>query len=668
MRRERDSRLKTWLLAAAALCLCAVVLRNLGVTSPVLASVWDEAYNATEFFVVAACGLRAWRSAGTERTGWAVLALGLLGFAAGDVYYTVALQDLASPPYPSPADAGYLSIYPAAYVALVLLLRARAGRVSSTLWLDGLVCGLAVAGVGAALVFGVVASTDGPLATVATNLAYPLGDLTLLAFTIAVMVITGRRAGSTWTLLGLAFAVWAVADSVYLYQTAVGTYREYTMLDTIWSALYFLIGLAAWRPAKRLDARRLRGGMLALPAGCSLVALGMLALDHYSRQNGLAIWLASGAILAAIVRFGLTFRENLRTLSASETDALTDALTGLGNRRALLQDLESAVAAARPGRAAVLALFDLDGFKAYNDSFGHPAGDALLTRLGRNLAVAVEGSATAYRMGGDEFCLLATDVEGEADGLLAAAAAALSERGERFAIGCSSGAVRLPLEADEAADALRIADQRMYADKRGGRRSIDETVHEVLLRVAAEHDVALRDHVDDVARLAEAVGRELGLDAAELTELGRAATLHDIGKVAIPDAILHAPRALDEAEWEYMRQHTIIGERIIGGAPGLLDVAWIVRSSHERHDGRGYPDGLSGDEIPLAASIVSVCDAYDAMVTERAYRAARSPEEALAELRRCAGTQFHPGVVAALVRVLRRIEAPVRPRILERSL
>jgi putative nucleotidyltransferase with HDIG domain len=179
-------------------------------------------------------------------------------------------------------------------------------------------------------------------------------------------------------------------------------------------------------------------------------------------------------------------------------------------------------------------------------------------------------------------------------------------------------------------------------------------VHHVLLRVAAEHDGALRDHVDDVAELAEAVAQELGLDATDVVDVRRAAALHDIGKVAIPDAILHAPRALDAAEWEYMRQHTIIGERIITAAPGLAAVAAIVRSSHERYDGRGYPDRLAGEEIPLGARIVAVCDTYDAIVSDRSYRAGRSPEEALAELRRCAGTQFDPRVVEVASRVLQR--------------
>jgi two-component system cell cycle response regulator len=632
-------------------CLGAVLLRTLGVVPPVLAGAWDDAYNACELLVVAACALRAARTSGAERAAWAVLSCGLLGYAAGDIYWTVALDDLASAPYPSPADAGYLSIFPAAFAALVLLLRARGGRPPAALWLDGLVCGLAVAASGAALVFDVVASTDGTLATVVTNLAYPLGDLTLLAFVAMAMFVTGWRAGATWRLLALAFGVWAVADTIYLYQTAVGTYREYTVLDTSWPAAYVLIGFAAWTPARRLDARRLRGATLAFPATMTLVALGLLVLDHYRELNAVALWLACGAVAVAIVRFALTFRDNLRMLRSSEAEASTDALTGLGNRRALLRD----VGAALSEPSAALVLLDLDGFKTYNDRFGHHAGDALLTRLGRELARV----GAAYRMGGDEFCLLVTEPRESLDALGARAAAALSESGEQFTIGCSFGTVRLGREAQTASEALRMADQRMYAHKRSGRPSTDELVHRVLLHVAAEHDGELRDHVDDVAELAEAVGRELGLDEQTLTDVRRAATLHDIGKIAIPDAILQAPRALTDDEWQYMRRHTIIGERIINAAPGLSRVAGMVRSSHERYDGAGYPDNLAGDAIPLGSRIVSVCDAYDAMVTDRAYRAARPLPDALAELSRCAGTQFDPHVVAAFTAILARDAAPV---------
>jgi putative nucleotidyltransferase with HDIG domain len=172
------------------------------------------------------------------------------------------------------------------------------------------------------------------------------------------------------------------------------------------------------------------------------------------------------------------------------------------------------------------------------------------------------------------------------------------------------------------------------------------------MSVVREQDGALGDHVETVAGLAEEVGVVLGLDDAELAHLRQAAALHDIGKVAIPDAIIQAPRALTGEEWAYIRQHTVIGARIIGSVPEMVPVAQIVRSSHERWDGAGYPDGLAGEDIPLGARIVTVCDSFEAMVAARPYRAARPEHEALAELERCAGGQFDPAVVRAFAAVL----------------
>src|SRR3954454_23826771 len=264
---------------------------------------------------------------------------------------------------------GYLSIYPGSYVALVLLPRARAGRIPSSLWLDGLISSLAVAALGAALVFGVVANTDGSLAGVATNLAYPLGDLALLAFVVGVITVTGWRPGRTWVLIAFGFGLFAVIDTIYLYQVARDTYVEDRILDAGWPAMYVLVAFAAWQPQRRLDARILRGGaMLALPAGSAVVALGLLLFDHYVELNDVALRLASASVLAVVVRFALTFRANLRMLRASEDEATTDALIGLGNRRALVRDLERAADEAADD-THVLALFDLDGFKSYNDAF-----------------------------------------------------------------------------------------------------------------------------------------------------------------------------------------------------------------------------------------------------------------------------------------------------------
>lgn len=184
-----------------------------------------------------------------------------------------------------------------------------------------------------------------------------------------------------------------------------------------------------------------------------------------------------------------------------------------------------------------------------------------------------------------------------------------------------------------------------------------------LLRSLGRREPELHEHVCGVADLAIAVGRRLGMDERGLDLLARAAELHDLGKLAVPDAVLHKPAGLDGEEWELMRRHTVIGERMLVAVPELAPVAPLVRASHERYDGAGYPDGLAGDEIPLGARIVAVCDAFEAMTADRSYRTPVSQEEALAELRRCGGTQFDPDVVEAFceeaTRAQRRIPAPL---------
>jgi HD-GYP domain-containing protein (c-di-GMP phosphodiesterase class II) len=172
------------------------------------------------------------------------------------------------------------------------------------------------------------------------------------------------------------------------------------------------------------------------------------------------------------------------------------------------------------------------------------------------------------------------------------------------------------------------------------------------MQILCERDPELRDHTDDVGLLAVQVARRMGLGAEQLDEIARGAELHDIGKVAVPETILHKPGPLDEDEWRLMRQHTIIGERILAAAPALRPVAALVRSSHERWDGTGYPDRISGHDIPLGARIISVCDAFDAMRQKRSYAPSMSEADALEELRRCAGTQFDPDVIDIFVALI----------------
>jgi diguanylate cyclase (GGDEF)-like protein len=340
-------------------------------------------------------------------------------------------------------------------------------------------------------------------------------------------------------------------------------------------------------------------------------------------------------------------------------DALTDALTGLGNRRKLVEDLARELPLAGPARPLGVLICDLDGFKLYNDAFGHPAGDVLLARLGHRLHQAIGEAGSAYRLGGDEFCVIAPlGVEG-IEPLASRMVEALSERGNGFDVGASVGGVVAAGELTTVEAALRAADQRLYASKSTGRRSAARQAADALLQALHERQPELLDHLHGVGDLVQAVGERMGLAGDELDVLRQAGELHDLGKVAIPDSILSKPGPLDESEWEFVRQHPLVGQRIIAAAPALAQVGKLVRASHERFDGSGYPDGRAGEEIPLGARIIAVCDAYDAMIGPRPYRLGMSDELALDELRRCAGEQFDPAIVEVFcaVRAQQRAEA-----------
>ena len=608
----------------------------------------DWVYDGIIIGAAVACLLRA-AMVRRERWPWFAMGLGIAAWGAGELHYSLVISKLEEPPFPSVGDALYLLFYPASYATLVMLVRSRVPSFQRSLWLDGAIGALAVAALAAAVAFEPIlaASGESALAT-AVNLAYPLGDLLLLAFVVGIFGLTGWRPGRDWLLLGAALMLGAGGDVAYLYESATDSYAAAGVIDAMWPASALALAWAAWqRPSSR--ERMTLGGrrMLVVPAVCGLAAILLRTVDHFDRLNDFSVILATAALVFVIVRMALTFRENLDMLERSRADALTDALTGLGNRRRLMVDLDRELRHATVEDPRVLVLFDLEFFKRYNDVYGHPAGDALLARLGGKLAAAVEPFGHAYRMGGDEFCAIVRAERPGIDTILAVALSALSERGEGFEVASSYGTVVLPHEAADASLALQIADQRMYAQKAERPASVNRQTRDVLLQVLQEREPDLHEHLQSVADLALAVGRRLAMTPDELDVLARAAELHDVGKMAIPDAILNKPGALDEEEWAFMRRHTIFGERILSAAPALLPVAKLVRSSHERWDGAGYPDRLVGEEIPLGARIIAVCDAFHAMISNRPYRQGMNMEAALAELRRCAGRQFDPTVVKA---------------------
>jgi HD-GYP domain-containing protein (c-di-GMP phosphodiesterase class II)/GGDEF domain-containing protein len=443
----------------------------------------DLVYHAIEVAAVAACVVRAARHR-RERTSWAMIAAAIASFTIGDLYYTLAFREASEVPFPSVADAFYLGFYPFGYAGVILLWRARAGRGTGAVWLDALAGALAVAALGVAVAYhAVLTQTGGPALTVATNLAYPLGDLFMLMLLAGALTVTGRPSWGTWTTLIGAFCLFAVVDTVYLYQTAKGTYELDTVLDAGWPAALALLAVAAWQRPASAAARAGRGWSgLVVSVGAGLVAGALLVADHYTRLSEGAVLLAMSGLLVVVVRLAVTFAAHRRLLDRAQEDALTDSLTGLGNRRALLAALECALD--RPGAPTLLVALDLNGFKAYNDAFGMAAGDARLVDLAGRLTATLGDQGRAYRVGGDEFhVVLPADDRDPADGARRAAAA-LAEPWSPA--GCSHGHAVVPTETASALDALDLADRRRRAAEGPG-----PTATELVLSAASENRALL---------------------------------------------------------------------------------------------------------------------------------------------------------------------------------
>jgi two-component system cell cycle response regulator len=547
------------------------------------------------------------------------------------------------------ADALLVPFGAAAGGAIAMLACSRVRPFQRTILLDGLIISLAAGALVAVLMNATVLSdVEASTATLALKASYPLGAVVLMTFAVWVLALTGWRPNRTWIAAAVGLALAAISSTAFLLQMVSGDYAPGTILDSLWLAGGLALAYAAWQPHDEPMPVRLGGSrrLTATSIGAA-VALAVLVVGQFLPVGFTAVTLAAATVVALILRAAVSFKESLQMFADARLEAQTDSLTALGNRRKLMTDLRRELEVASVDSPRVLVLFDLDGFKRYNDTYGHPAGDVLLARLGGNLGRAIKPYGGAYRIGGDEFCVLVMTGASSAKTIIALAASALSEQGEGFAIKASHGAVILPHEARDATLALKLADQRMYAHKEDRRSSATRQTRDILLQVLHEREPDLGNHLKGVAKLALGVGTRLSLIPVELDVVVRAAELHDVGKMAIPDEILHKPGPLSEDEWSFVRQHTIVGERILSAAPALLPVAKLVRASHEHWDGSGYPDGLAGEAIPLGARVVGVCDAFDAMITSRPYRKAMPLEQAIAELRACAGTQFDPRVVDA---------------------
>jgi two-component system cell cycle response regulator len=434
--------------------------------------------------------------------------------------------------------------------------------------------------------------------------------------------------------------------------------------------------------------------LLALPAGYAVYFFRKVAA---AAQLALVLGgYAAAALLGpeqplhevAVTAFGLAAAAGLVGLQRANVNrviwrlsdaAITDELTGLLNRRGFHELFETELERSRrSGRPLSLIVGDLDLFKALNDHFGHAAGDRALERLSLILGTAKRRIDTAARIGGEEFAVVLPDSDHHAAYILA-------ERMRRevretfmyepYELTISLGVATFPMHGTDTEALVSQADEALYAAKALGRdrsvvwgEDLDEEVltatgapsvrserHTATMRALADvvdaRDRGSNAHSQAVGRYAAAIARELGLPPESIERVAFGGVVHDVGKIGVPDAVLRKPGWLDAEDWHELRRHPEIGARILSGAK-LDEVGNWVLAHHERPDGTGYPHGIAGGEIPLEARILAVADAYEAMTADRVYRAALTPEQARAELVRCAGTQFDRRVVEAFLRAL----------------
>lgn len=381
--------------------------------------------------------------------------------------------------------------------------------------------------------------------------------------------------------------------------------------------------------------------------------------------------------VAAIARQAAVVIENARLHEQLQKQAITDHITGLFNHRHIFARLEEEFARAeRSGGSFAVMMMDMDKFKEINDTFGHLEGDEALRFIGQKLRETLRATDILGRYGGDEFMAILPDTtceQAEEAGqrimtMLAETPFHVETLDQTVPLAISIGFAAYPYHSKDKEELLMLADAALYEAKRlGGKRALPVNAPEAkaftsqslgfdllqgLLNAIAYKDPYTRRHCEDNVRYVDLVADRLHLSADARESLRKAALLHDVGKIAIPDQTLLKPGPLDSDEWEVMQQHVRFGEMIVKGIAQISDAIEPVATHHERFDGNGYPRGLKGKRIPLLGRILAVVDAYSAMTLDRPYRKALTEEAAVEELRKGAGTQFDPDVVDAFLETL----------------
>ena len=416
-----------------------------------------------------------WRAVRTteSRSSWAIFAFGISVYGLGNVLWAAWIEHLPNPPIPSICDGMWLTLYPCCYLGIVGLARLRERRVPARMWLDGIIAGLGIAAIGAAIVVRpVLATVSGGTAAVITEMAYPLCDLLLAALVVGVLALRGWRLDRMWAMLGIGFIALATADCMYALQVAGGAAAPSALTNMTYDIGVALLALAAWQPGATIETDTVpSGAVLAIPAAFTVSALGLLVYDHFSRLDPIALTLAMLTMCFAFARVALTFRD-VRALAETRRQAMTDDLTLMPNRRHFLRCVREGIVASRAtGESVALLLVDLDHFKELNDTLGHDAGDQLLCQVGERLHAVLRASDTAARLGGDEFGVLLSDSAGGANAelvaekILQAIAQPFPIKSVGLRVTASIGIALFPEHAENDEQLMQHADVAMYEAK-----------------------------------------------------------------------------------------------------------------------------------------------------------------------------------------------------------
>ncbi|MCP2259079.1 diguanylate cyclase (GGDEF) domain-containing protein [Streptoalloteichus tenebrarius] len=620
------------------------------------------------------------------RLPWLLLGLSQLVYATADASFYVSHYLFRITAFPSVADPFYLGHYPFVVGGLVLFIRRRSPGRDLPGVLDAAVLAVVAGMLSWLYLIGPQARLHAPTLVKVTSMAYPMMDLALLAVSLRLILGPGRRPVSFFLLSGNLVAFLA-ADTNYVMQQLAGTYHAGNGLDAIWLSGNLALGTAALHPTmaglgERGPLRENSAGPMRIVALCAaaLVAPATLLLQHASGS------LRDVPVIAAACAslFVLTIARLAVLVADQRRLAITDGLTGLHTRRFFEAQLPLEVARARRGDSS-LAVFiiDVDHFKSINDRYGHPAGDQVLIEVAARLRAAARAGDVLARYGGEEFALLVPGARREELERIAerlrhqVASSPITVGADTWVpVTVSVGTASFPHHGDGPQALVATADRALYAAKAGGRDRVvigeppqpppdlteavtdaaDLALIDYLHRLADEVDAMLStvEHSRAISRWAGALAVELGHDAAVARRVELAGRLHDIGKIVVPKAVLTKTTPLTEEEWRLLRQHSEHGFRLTRVVPGLAGVAHVIRQHHERYDGAGYPDGLSGTEISVEARILAVCDAWASMRSNRPGQPALSEEEACARLRLRRGTYFDPDVVDAFLDLRRR--------------